>query len=302
MALIKFDLRRTRWRRIAACLFAVGVLASAAIAQDPNTPPPTPPPAPQSSAPTTAGNDNELRKAAQNPLATLVNVPVQDSSSLDTGNYGRVQTTVKIQPIIPVRLSENWNLIMRIIQPLTYQPNDKEPTGSTSGLGDMNPSFFLSPQHPRNVTWGVGPVLLIPTATDSTLGAGKFCIGPTALLVKQPGRWTLGVLVNNYWSVAGASDRKAVNQMLLQYFVNFNFRHGWYLTSSPMMTANWVEPSDKVWTVPVGGGVGKLVHFGPQAAKLSTQLFRNAIYPVAGSTWGLRAQVAFLFPKRMIQP
>ena len=296
-------MRRTRWRTrnlghavlaLASCLMVLP-----AMAQDPTAGAPAPsPPSPQGSAPGAPSSNDELRKAAQNPISKLVSVPIQDSSSFDTGDYDRTQSIVKVQPVIPVPLGKNWNLIMRIIQPITYQPDDNAPTGSTAGLGDMNPSFFISPEYSGKVTWAVGPVLLIPTATNSALGDGKFCIGPTAAVLTQPGPWTIGVLVNNYWSVAGASDRKNVNQMLLQYFLDYNLRHGWYLVSSPEMTAKWLEPSDKVWTVPLGGGIGRIVHFGSQATKISAQLFRNAVYPLNGSTWSMRVQVALLYPKK----
>ena len=140
-------MRRTRWRTrnlghavlaLASCLMVLP-----AMAQDPTAGAPAPsPPSPQGSAPGAPSSNDELRKAAQNPISKLVSVPIQDSSSFDTGDYDRTQSIVKVQPVIPVPLGKNWNLIMRIIRPITYQPDDNAPTGSTAGLGDMNPSFF----------------------------------------------------------------------------------------------------------------------------------------------------------------
>jgi len=114
----------------------------------------------------------------------------------------------------------------------------------------------------------------------------------------QPGHWTLGVLVSNVWSFAGSRDRASVNQMLFQYFINYNLSQGWYVTVSPIITANWVASSAKnIWTVPFGGGVGRIMKFGLQPVNISAQVYANAVYPSGASPWGLRLQIAFLFPK-----
>jgi hypothetical protein len=113
----------------------------------------------------------------------------------------------------------------------------------------------------------------------------------------QPGHWTLGALINNAWSVAGSGGRADVNQMLLQYFVNYNLKKGWYFTVQPIVTANWQASSGNVWTVPVGGGIGRIMKFGFQPVNLSAQFYGNAVHPVNGSPWSMRLQLAFLFPK-----
>jgi hypothetical protein len=141
----------------------------------------------------------------------------------------------------------------------------------------------------------VGPTFTIPTATDSKLGSGKFSLGPTAVALTIQGPWVFGALINNQWSVAGWGD-KDVNQMLLQPFVNFNLPHGWYLTSSPIMTANWKADSGDKWTVPVGGGVGKLFKLGKLPINTSLQAYYNAERPKNASDWQLRFQVQFLLP------
>src|SRR5439155_27087830 len=121
--------------------------------------------------------------------------------------------------------------------------------------------------------------------------------GPSVVALVQPGPWTLGVLVNNAWSVAGPSDRSRVNQMTLQYFVNYNLKKGLYLSFSPIITANWKASSGNVWTVPVGGGIGRILRLGAQPVNISAQFYGNAARPSSGSPWGMRLQVAFLFPK-----
>jgi hypothetical protein len=113
----------------------------------------------------------------------------------------------------------------------------------------------------------------------------------------QPDHWTIGALINNVWSVAGESGRAPVNQMLLQYFINYNLKKGWYLTVSPIITADWRASSGNVWTVPFGGGVGRIMKLGFQPVNISATFYGNAAYPVGTSSWSMRLQIAFLFPK-----
>lgn len=244
-----------------------------------------------------AKQTENLAKATQNPVASLISVPVQNNVNFNIGPYGREQNVLNIQPVIPVRISENWNLITRAITPIIYQPDYTQKQNGTFGLGDMNPTFFLSPAKPGKLIWGVGPTFVLPTATNQVLGQGKFSMGPSVVALLQPGHWTVGALVNNAWSVAGSSTRANVNQMLLQYFVNYNLKKGWYLTTSPIVTANWMASNGNRWTVPLGGGVGRVFRMGLQPVNVSVQLYANPIYPTGASPWSLRTQIAFLFPK-----
>jgi hypothetical protein len=199
--------------------------------------------------------------------------------------------------VIPFKLSDNWNLITRTIQPIVWQPYPSSPSGGEYGLGDMNPSFFLSPGKPGKVIWGIGPTFVIPTATNTILGQGKFSIGPTIVLLTQPGHWTLGVLTNNVWSVAGNGSRKDVNQFLLQYFINYNLKKGYYITWQPTITADWESSSPNRWLVPFGGGIGRIMKLGYQPVNLTLQFYANPVRPAGTSHWGMRMQIAFLFPK-----
>ena len=187
-----------------------------------------------------------LQKATQNPVASLISVPVQNNNNFGVEPGYRNQDVLNLQPVIPIGISKDWNLIIRWIAPIVYQPLPNQPgTPETGqyGLGDMVPSFFLSPRKPGKLIWGIGPVFQLPTATSTYLGQGKVGLGPTAVALMQPGHWTLGVLVNNVWSVAGSGSRPAVNQFLLQYFINYNLKKGWYITWQPTLTANWEAPS-----------------------------------------------------------
>jgi hypothetical protein len=245
-----------------------------------------------------ATNTDALRKAAQNPVASLISVPVQNNNNFGVGPDNRTQDVLNIQPVIPTQLSENWNLITRIITPIIFQPTSSQPVNQGGyGFGDLNPSFFFSPAKPGKIIWGVGPTLVLPTATNPVLGQGKWSAGPSVVVLAQPGKWTLGGLVNNVWSFAGQSARPGVNQMLFQYFINYNLNHGWYITWQPTLTANWEATNGGRWVVPFGGGVGRIMKLGFQPVNITTQFYGNAIHPPGASPWGLRVQLALLFPK-----
>jgi hypothetical protein len=254
---------------------------------------------PSSSSGEPAGNATEsLQKATQNPVADLISVPIQDNANFGIGPNNRSQNVLNIQPVIPTHLTESWNLITRIIQPIVWQPYPDSNSGGNYGFGDMNPSFFLSPAKPGKIIWGAGPTFVLPTATDDALGQGKWSVGPSFVALAQPGHWTLGFLINNVWSVAGPSNRADVNQMLFQYFINYNLDKGWYLAWQPIITANWnAAKGGDVWTVPIGGGVGRIMKIGFQPVNLQAQAYANLAYPSGGSPWGIRLQIAFLFPK-----
>jgi hypothetical protein len=252
--------------------------------------------------PAAAANSDALRKAAQNPVASLISVPIQNNSNTGIEPGYRTQNVLNIQPVIPLKLNDNWNLIIRWITPIIYQPLPAAPGTpelGASGLGDMQPTFLLSPGKPHKLIWGAGPIIQIPTATSQYTGQGKLAVGPNVVALAMPGHFVLGVLVNNIWSIAGGGSRPDINQMLLQYFINYNMKKGWYLTSQPIITANWNSPapSGSVWTVPFGAGVGRIMKLGFQPVNISVQAYGNAVYVPQASTWSVRAQVALLFPK-----
>lgn len=237
-----------------------------------------------------------LAKKAQNPIANLISVPVQTNTNFNVGPLNGTQEVINIQPVIPIKLSDDWNVITRWITPLIYQPQFGPGQGDAFGLGDIQPSFFFSPAG-GDLIWGVGPTVVVPTATNRVLGQGKLSFGPTAVIVYTPGHWVLGALVNNVWSVAGDSHRASVNQGLLQPFVNYNLEGGWYLTTSPIITADWNAASNNRWTVPIGGGGGRLMRIGGLPINISLQGYGNVVSPANGPDWTIRFQVQALFPK-----
>ena len=207
--------------------------------------------------------DEDLAKKSQNPIADLVSVPFQSNTNFNAGPFNRTQEVLNIQPVVPLHINADWNLISRTIMPVISQPSPIF-NSNTNGIGDITQEFFFSPTHPGPLIWGVGPVFTIPSATDPILGTGKVLFGPTAVVLVTPGHWVIGVLVNNQWSVGGNPLRQNVNEFLAQPFVNYNMAHGWYLTSSPVITANWLAAPGQQWTVPIGGGFGRIFKLGDQ--------------------------------------
>lgn len=238
----------------------------------------------------------KLAKASQNPVADMISIPFQDNIGLGygPGNKG-TQNVLNIQPVIPLHVAEDWNVITRTILPIVTQPSF---TGgsATTGLGDLTVTAFLSPAKPGAIIWGVGPVASFPTATSPFTGSqSTWGLGPSVVALTMPGNWVLGVLANQVWSVAGAS----ASQMLIQYFVNYNFQGGWYLTAAPILTANWQASSGQQWTVPFGAGGGKIFRIGKLPFNGNVSAYYNAVRPDIGPEWTVRVQLALLLPTAM---
>jgi opacity protein-like surface antigen len=241
--------------------------------------------------------DEDLAKKSQNPIADLVSVPFQSNTNFNAGPFNPTQEVLNIQPVVPLHINADWNLISRTIMPVISQPSPIFDS-NTNGIGDITQEFFFSPTHPGALIWGLGPVFTIPSATDPILGTGRVLLGPTAVALVTPGHWVIGVLVNNQWSVGGNPLRQSVNEFLAQPFINFNMAHGWYLTSSPEITANWLAAPGQQWTVPVGGGIGRIFKIGDQPVSASIAGYYNAVRPTGTSTWQLRTFLSLLFPER----
>ena len=254
-----------------------------------------------------AQSDSDLAKKTQNPISDLISLPLQNNIDFNIGPHDRTKYTLNIQPVIPFNLTDKWNVITRTIFPLKYQPNITQSSGGEFGISDTTFTAFLSPRDSGKLIWGVGPVFLLPTATDDVLGTGKWGAGPSLVALIMPDPWVIGFLVSNIWSFAGDDDRKDVNLFTLQYFINYNLPDGWYLTSAPINTANWEAPDGNEWTIPLGGGGGKIVRIGKLPVNIQTQFFYfvekpeinlpNDLPDVTGADWQWRIQFQFLFPK-----
>ena len=243
----------------------------------------------------------ELARAVQNPVANLISLPFQNNTTFEFGPQEDPQNVLNIQPVWPFELNEDWNLITRTIFPIISQPELFPGQGRETGLGDISFSAFASPAKPDKmlwgkVLWGLGPAVLMPTATDDRLGTDKWSLGPSLVLLGMPGNWVIGGLMNNVWSVGGSGDQN-VNFFFSQWFANYNLEDGWYLVSAPIITANWEASSDSQWTVPVGGGVGKIFMIGKQPVNVNLQAYYNVEKPDFVGDWGGRIQLQFMFPK-----
>jgi hypothetical protein len=246
----------------------------------------------------TSRDPGELAKAAQNPISNVISLPIENNLNFHVGPYRNPQNILNLQPVVPVPISDSWNLITRIIVPVIAQPQLTPNGEKTFGIGDINPTLFFSPKAPTGgIIWGVGPTFVFPTGTDDTLTSGKYSAGPAAVALTIQGPWVVGALVNNVWSFAGDRTRKDVNQLTIQPFVNYNLPGGWYLTSSPVITANWKAGSSDRWTVPVGGGFGRVFKLGDQPVNAQVAAYYNVVRPTGAADWQVRAQLQFLFPR-----
>ncbi|HVV53655.1 MAG TPA: neuromedin U [Polyangia bacterium] len=234
----------------------------------------------------------KLAEQSQNPISSLISFPFQFNFAGGMGPFHRSELILNMQPVIPIPLTKTWTLVPRLITPFVGIPDVTQDRGTTWGLGDFNPQIYVALQLPGGFTVGLGPTIVIPTATDPTLGSGKLSIGPSLVGVWIGHGLVTGVLVNNAWSVGGDPARKRVDAFFLQPFINVNLPRHTYLVTAPEITGDWV---DSHWVVPVGGGAGAIVKLG-SPVNINLQGYWNAFAPTGTPTWLVRFQVTYLFP------
>ncbi len=246
-----------------------------------------------------AGEDEvaELARAAQNPVANMISVPFQNNTNTNFGPLEKTQNVLNIQPVLPFELNDDWNLITRTIIPVISQPAFAPGQSSTTGVGDIVFSAFFSPKAPTSGgwIWGVGPAVLLPTASDDRLGFDEWGIGASFVALKMQGPWVFGSLISNVWDVS-ADTGNEINLFTWQYFINYNFPSGWYLTSAPIITANWEASSGNKWTIPFGGGFGKIFKIGKRPVNLTFQYYKNVETPDFGADSQFRLAFTLLYP------
>jgi hypothetical protein len=242
----------------------------------------------------------KLAKASQNPVADMISFPLQLNTSYGGGSTGATQNTLNIQPVLPFSLNKDWNLITRTIFPLVWQPSALD-NAYYSGLGSTNFTAFLSPAKAAKLTWGAGPTINFPSTSPLLAPAGgsrKWSAGPGVVALIMPGHFVVGIVANQTWSFAGPSDAPYWSLFYSQVFINYNLAKGWYLTTAPVITANWTASSGNVWTVPLGGGAGRIVRVaGKLPVNINLSAYGYAVKPTGGPNWTLRMQMAVLLPK-----
>jgi hypothetical protein len=235
---------------------------------------------------------DELAQAAANPIADLISIPLQNNVNGGFGEFDRVSNILNIQPVVPLA---GGRLITRTIIPIVWLPDFSAETGSlSSGLSDIVFTAFYVPPTGA-VMWGFGPVVQFPTGGD-TRGSGKWGLGPSAVVLAQPGPWTLGLLFNNVWSVGGNEDRDDYNKGLIQYFIVYQLGNGWYVNSAPIINVDWKAEDGQKWIVPFGVGAGKVFSLGRLPVNAQVGYFYNVIKPDFGPDWQLRVQFQLLLP------
>ena len=238
----------------------------------------------------------DLARKMQNPVSDRISLTFEDNINFGVGLNDDVQNILNIKSLYSFNLGDNWNLVNSTIVPVLNQPELVPGTGDQFGLGDITSTFFLMPRSSRFAIFGVGPIVSFPTATDETLGLEKWRVGPALAVISMPGRWIFGAVANNLWSVGGYSNREDINSMEITPVLFYNFPNGWYLVSTPTITADWIADSGDRWIVPLGGGVGKIFKIGKQAMNASVQAFYNVEQTVTAADWSLGLQLQFLFP------
>src|SRR6059036_847467 len=269
-------------------------------------------------SPAEASEADKLAKELANPIASLISVPFQANEDWGYGPTGNgYKFTLNIQPVIPISISKDWNVIVRTILPvvsqhdLFYIPNlpknsPLQPQNrSQDGLSDTTQSFFLSPKNPGpfGLIWGLGPAFLYPTGTNDLLGSGTFSIGPTLVVLKQTGAWTIGALMNQLWSVVIEEHRSSLSQMFLQPFLAYTTKTHTTFTLNTESTANWNNtPGDAKWTVPLIFQISQILKIGKQPISIGVGGRYYADSPRYGPDWGVRFIVTLLYPTARPKP
>ena len=245
----------------------------------------------------------KLAAKSQNPIGDLISVPIQFNFNLNTGgpDNSRMQTVMNIQPVLPVKV-KNISMVNRLILPIIVQPDFTTESDKIVGLGSLNYSMYFVPGpigKNKHIEVGFGPAMNIPVNTTNSLGNGQFSIGPSMVFFGGHKHWTYGFVAQQTWAYNSPTDETLDNAFLVQYFVNYNFQHGWSVGTGPIITADWTAEKGEKAVVPFGLAASKITHFGPQAVKLFVAYNYNAVRPTGGAKGGqIQFTLVLLYPKK----
>jgi hypothetical protein len=248
--------------------------------------------------PVAADSASALAEKLQNPIGNIISVPFQNNVNFNSGRNKGTQDILNIQPVVPLSIGENWNVITRTILPVVWNPTLQPAHSVPAGLAPTTFSAFLSPGKPVNGwVWGAGPIVQVPTITSKTLGSNVWGAGPSIVVVRTDTPWVYGVLANNVFSAGGTPGFRGTqySKFTVNPFVNYNFAGGWFVGTVPIITANWYAGGTK-WTLPVGAQAGRLIKIGGKLpVALLAGVYYNFVRPEYGSNWQLRMQIALAF-------
>jgi hypothetical protein len=243
-------------------------------------------------------NEDDVAKESENPIGNLTVIPFENYTNFGFGPHKGTQNILQIEPVVPIHITPDWTIINRAIIPVVWNPSLYPAPSVPQAIAPTDYSAFFSPSHPVDGwTWGIGPIVQIPTATNPSVGSSVWGLGPTAVIVKTTGPIVAGLLLNNVFSLGGTSGSGGTRyaQFLAEPFFNYNFGHGWFVSTAPIITFNEYGHGQK-WTVPVGLEGGRIVKLGGKLpVKLSIGAYYNIVTPQYGAKWQLKSTMAFIF-------
>ncbi len=247
-----------------------------------------------------AQDPSDWAKQAQNPMADLMSLPIENHFNAGVGHKDGLEYVLNLKPSMPSRLSEGWIMINRLDIPLIYQPGLVSGERDSHGLGDITYESFYGPSGKRNVYWGIGPLVQIPSSTDNSLGSQKWSAGLGGVGLVERDSWLVGLRANHLCSFAGGGNHPDVDLSTFEYFAYYNFGQGWSIGTSPINTANWGAAQNETWTVPIGGGIGKVVMSGRMPINFKLEAYHYVEAPANTADWSLLFEIQFLLPEEAL--
>jgi hypothetical protein len=244
-------------------------------------------------------DETDIAKESENPIGNLTVLPLQNYTNFGVGPNKGTQNILEFEPVVPFHVNPDWNIIARAVIPVVWNPDLSPFPSVPQAFAPTDFETFLTPSRSTDGwLWGVGPIAQLPTATSPTVGSSVWGLGPTAVLVHTGDKTVAGLLVNNVWSLGGVEQgpgAKRYESMLLEPFGNYNFGGGWFVSTSPLITADWDTPGRK-WTVPLGGSAGRIIKLGGKLpVKFSLGGYYNVVTPQHGARWTTESIVAVIF-------